>query len=133
MKIRSKQYSQALFELTDGKGESEVDALVLKFVENLKRNGDFKKSDDVLKDFVKIYNRENGIIEAKVLSARKLSEDQLKEIEKFIIEKYSAKEVILDSEIDENILGGVSVRVDDEVTDFSVSGQLKRLKSYLSK
>ena len=133
MKVKSKQYAQTLFELTQGKSESEIDALVLKFVDNLKRNGDFKKSDDVLKDFVKIYNRENGIVEAKVLSARKLSEDQLKEIEKFIIEKYSAKEVVLDSEIDENILGGVSVRVDDEVTDFSVSGQLKRLKSYLSK
>ena len=34
MKVKSKQYSQALFELTKEKSESDIDALVLKFVKN---------------------------------------------------------------------------------------------------
>ena len=133
MKIKSKQYAQALFELTEGKSESEIDALVLKFVENLKRNGDFRKSNEVAKNFVHIYNRENGIVEAAVTSVKELSEDQLKQVKDFIVKKYEVKEVILESKIDEGMLGGISVRVGDEVTDFSVGGQLKRLKSYLSK
>lgn len=133
MKVKSKQYAQALFELTEGKSESEVDALVLKFVESLKRNGDFKKSDDVMKDFVKIFNKENAIVEAEVVSARELDEGQVEKIKDFIGKKYEAKEVVLESKVDDNVLGGVVVRVGEEVTDFSVGGQLKSLKNYLSK
>lgn len=133
MKVKSKQYAQALFELTEGKSESEVDALVLKFVESLKRNGDFNKSDDVVKDFVKIFNKENAIVEAAVVSARELDESQIGQIKDFIVKKYESKEAILQSKVDDNVLGGVIVKVGEEVTDFSVGGQLKSLKSYLSK
>ncbi len=133
MKVKSKQYSQALFELTKGKSESDIDALVLKFVENLKRNGDFRKVDEVIKSFVDIYNAENDIVEVEVVSSRKLTDEQLQKIEKFIIEKYSAKEVVLSNKIDESILGSVLVKVGEEVTDFSIGGQLKQLKGYLAK
>lgn len=132
MKIKSKQYAQALFELTKGKSESEIDVLVFKFVKNLKMNGDLKKSNEILKIFVDIYNRENGIVEANIKSARKLDNDQLQQIENFIFNKYSAKKVILIEEVNKNLLGGIYLKVDDEVTDFSLNGQLKKMRSCLS-
>lgn len=133
MKIKSKQYAQALFEMTEGKSESEVDGLVLKFVENLKRNGDFRKANEVVKDFSQIYNEKNGIVEAEILSVKKLNEDQLKKVEGFVMDKYLAKEVVLRNKVGENIIGGISIRVGDEVFDASISGQLKELRNCLSK
>lgn len=133
MKIKFKQYAQALFELTKGKSESDVDVIVLKFVDNLKRNGDFKKSDEIIKSFIQIYNRENNIVEAEVASAKELNTDQLQNVKDFIGKKYESEEVILKNKVDESILGGVSVKVNDEVTDFSIGGQLKQLKDCLVK
>ncbi|MCK4635426.1 MAG: ATP synthase F1 subunit delta [Candidatus Moranbacteria bacterium] len=133
MKIKSKQYAQALFELTKEKNKSDVDALVLKFVENLKRNSEFKKIDEIIKSFIQIYNRENNIVEAEIMSAKELNVDQLQSVKDFIGKKYESEEVILKNEVDESILGGVSVKVGEEVTDFSIGGQLKQLKNCLVK
>lgn len=131
MKITAKQYAQTLFELTDGKNESEIDALILKFLKKLKNNGDFKLVDQVVKIFIEIYNQNNGIVEAKIISSRKLENVQFDDIKNFISQKYSAKEVDLSSQIDENILGGIIIKVGDEVLDGSVERQLQELEKVM--
>ena len=47
--------------------------------------------------------------------------------------KYQAKEVVLKNIVDENIKGGMIVRVGDEVMDGSIAGKLGELKKILVK
>ncbi|SRR6266567_1420787 len=133
MKISIKQYSQTLFDLTNGKSEQEILNVVKKFAEQLKKDGQLKNAKAIIEKFSALYNGANGIVEAEVKSARKLEAAQIVEIEKFVRDKYSAKEVKVENIIDEKVKGGIIIRVGDEVIDGSVEAQLNKLKKELKR
>jgi F-type H+-transporting ATPase subunit delta len=133
MKVSIKQYSQTLFELTDGKSEQEILNIVSKFAEQLKNDGQLKNSDKIIEKFAEIYNAKNGIVQACVISARALEDVQVAEISDFIKKKYAVKDVVVDNIVDEKIKGGLIIRVGDEIMDASILSQLKKLKNILSK
>lgn len=132
MKITVQQYAKTLLELTDRKTEQAVSDVVKKFAEVLKKDGQIKNAGKIMEKFSEIYNAKHGIVEANVISSRELSRDKIQQVENFIKEKYSAKEVIVKNIVDEKIKGGIIIKVGDEVLDGSVSGQLKKLKKSLS-
>lgn len=131
MKISTKQYAQALYELTLGKSESEVGIVVEKFVKELVKNNQIKSVSKIIDNFNNIYNQENGIIEAEIKSREQLQSESLEKIEKYLIKKYKAKQIILNKKINPEIKGGVIIKAGDEITDLSVAGSLNRLKREL--
>ena len=82
---------------------------------------------DILLRFNDLYNLKKGRVEATVTSSIELSEDQKKE---FIesLEKYTSKEVIGKFQLDESIIGGFVIKIDDTVVDSSIKNQLKNLR-----
>jgi len=133
MKTTIKQYAQTLFELTDGKSEQEISAMVKKFAEQLKKDGQIKNAKRIMEKFAEIYNEKNGIVVAEITTKEKIGKDAIGNVEKFIKERYSAKEVVIENNIDEKIQGGIIIRVGDEILDASVSAQLRKLQNILSK
>ena len=133
MKISTQQYAKVLLELTENKTEKEIGDIIARFAEQLKKDGQIKNYKKIIENFSKVYNSAHGIVEAEVTTSRKLESHQVHQVEKFIKEKYAAKDVVINNTIDENIKGGVIVRVGDEVLDASVSNQLRRLKRELVK
>ena len=131
MKISTKQYAQALYELTLGKSESEVGIVVEKFVKELVKNNQIKSVSKIVDNFNNIYNQENGIIEAEIKSREQLQSESLEKIEKYLITKYKAKQIILNKKINPEIKGGVIIKAGDEMTDLSVAGSLNRLRREL--
>jgi F-type H+-transporting ATPase subunit delta len=87
----------------------------------------------ILEKFNVLWNKEHNIIEAEVVSANELKYSQIKKIEKFVKDKYKAKEVILQTKVDLNIKGGFVLKVGDEMIDGSIARQLRVLKSSLEK
>lgn len=132
MKITSQQYAQTLLELTENKSQEEISAIVKKFAEQLRKDGQLKNADKIMDKFAKLFNAKNGIVEARVTSSRKLESNQVHQVESFIKEKYSAKTVEIENVVDEKIKGGIIVRVEDEVIDGSLSNHLKRLQKVLA-
>lgn len=132
MKISIKQYAQALYELTLGKSESEVNIVVEQFAKELAKNNNIKLSAKIIEKFQEIYNKNNGIIVAQVTSVKSLDNDYLDKIEKYLINKYAAKQVILTNKLDASIKGGIILRVEDEIIDASTINQLKNLKVSLN-
>lgn len=132
MKISIKQYAQALYELTLGKSESEVNVVIEKFVKELAKNNQIKLSVKVSDKFVEMYNKENGIIEAQVTSAFGLETVEIEKIKNYLLKKYGAKEIVFNNKIDEKIKGGVIIKVGDELIDASIAGQLKSLREVLA-
>jgi F-type H+-transporting ATPase subunit delta len=133
MKITANQYAVTLLELTEGKSQEEIDKVVFSLVEVVRRNRQSKLFPRILESFNVIYNKKNKIVEAEVLSSKKISDAEEKEVGEYIKKKYGVETVTLTSKIDKSILGGFVIKVGDEILDASVSGQLKKLTRKLTK
>lgn len=83
--------------------------------------------EDITKHFIELYNVHHGNINVGVLSAYKLDERQVNALVKKL-EEVSGKNVLLDTTIDESLIGGLKVRIDDTVIDGSVKYKLSQLK-----
>lgn len=133
MKITAKQYARTLFELTDNKSQQEIDSCVLGFAQIVRKNRQVKLFPKILESFNAIWNSSKNIVEAQITSKEKLDSETEKKIEEYIKEKYKAEKVVIDNKIDQGIIGGIIIRVGDEVTNQSVAEQLKKLGKELTK
>lgn len=139
MRISARQYAQTLYDLTDGKSRFEIEKSVADFARYIYRNRKLKMVKKIVEQFAVLYNKKNGIIEAEVVTREKMTEALEKKVKHFVKEKYppageagQAKEVVLKNTIDENIKGGMIVKVGDEVMDGSIRGKLDMLKKHLA-
>jgi len=132
MRITSKQYAQTLYDLTDGQSKPEIEKAVADFARYIYRNRKLKLAGKIIEQFAAIYNKKKGIVEAEVVSRKKLDDAGAKKINHFVKEKYRAKEVVLKNSVDENIKGGIILKVGDEILDGSLKGKLGELKKILS-
>jgi len=133
MKITAKQYAKSLYEATEEKSHSEVDSAVKNFIKILIKNNHLKLEANIIQKFREIYNAENKIAEAEVVSWEPLSNALLNNVSKYVSNKYQAKEVVLNNIIDKSIQGGIIIKVGDEIIDGSVARKLKELKNKLVK
>ena len=77
-----------------------------------------------------LLKRHRGIVTAIVTSAAPLTKDEMKAIEQRLREMTGAQ-VEIEPAIDESLIGGLTVRVGDQLYDSSVRGRLERLRNQL--
>jgi len=77
-----------------------------------------------------IYNKENNIIKCQIVSAFELSDDTKKNIEQFLKDTTKG-DIIADYIIDNSIIGGFLLRIEDKVYDTTIKNKLKKLKKSL--
>lgn len=77
-----------------------------------------------------IYLERHDILEAKVTSVIPLTDQEFSKLHEKLEKKYG-KKVILEKEIDESIIGGLFVRVGNEVIDGTVAGKYKEIKNIM--
>ncbi len=70
-------------------------------------------------------------IKASVVSSVELTPEMIKEIQEQL-SKHLKKEVILITEFDETLIGGIRITVDGKVIDGSIKGRLDKMKKYLT-
>jgi F-type H+-transporting ATPase subunit delta len=100
------------------------------FLRVLQRNSRLTELAEINEKFAAVLEERSGHIAATVTSARELSADQKGEL-KSNIEKLTGKQVQLNFNIDQSIIGGVVTRVGSTVYDGSVKTQLENLKEQL--
>lgn len=96
-------------------------------------NGQLGLTKEVIEAFQKIMSAEKGEVSACVVSANALSSTQLKQVEealKLHIEKDET--LILDSQVDPTILGGLKVHVGSKFIDLSLSTKMDKIQAKLS-
>ncbi len=129
MKFTAKQYALALFEsLESTKDHNQV---LDNFVTVLAENSDLKRFEEIAEEFHKLELEKKGIKQVEITSAHPIN----KENEHAIIEqlnKLVKGDIELKKKVDENIIGGVVVRMDDKMLDASVKNNLDKLKRELS-
>lgn len=131
MRVSAKQYAQVLYDVTEGRSEAETEKNISEFLAYLLKSRKLKLAEKIIEQFGKVYNKEKNIIEAEVISRQKLDEALEKRVRHYVKEKYQAEEVVLRNIVDENIKGGLILKIGDEVLDGSVMGMLGELKKIL--
>ena len=85
---------------------------------------------DLKRTFADLVDERAGIVEAKVVSAQPLSEDQSKALVASLAAR-TGKTIRLSWSQDASLLGGLKVQVGSTVLDASLLGQLRQLKNQL--
>jgi F-type H+-transporting ATPase subunit delta len=128
MKISPQQYAQALLEAVSETSAKDHDIVLDRFVMVLKQNGDLEKYSEIEAEYKKLRLQNQGIKQAEVTFARdiELNQGLLNELNKIVSGKAEFKK-----KIDDNLIGGLVVKVDDTLLDASVKTQLENLNQQL--
>ncbi len=132
MKYSPKQYAGALMDSLEDTSPKDQNLVLDNFVNVLVANSDLRLFDQIAEEFHKLELVKLGIKQVNVKSAHPLT----KENEKQILDelnKLAKHKVELKKEVDERLIGGVVIQMDDQVIDASVKSQLEQLKENLGK
>ncbi|MFA7315136.1 MAG: F0F1 ATP synthase subunit delta, partial [Candidatus Magasanikbacteria bacterium] len=91
------------------------------------KNKKLKQNKNIIVEFEKIIKKKQGIVEIEITSARKLDKNTLEEIKSVF-----AKNVESIEKIDESLIAGVKVKLEDRILDASMRTQLINLKKSLT-
>ncbi|HCY18048.1 MAG: hypothetical protein UR62_C0010G0008 [Candidatus Nomurabacteria bacterium GW2011_GWF2_35_12] len=129
--LSNNDIARAIYLVSKDKTHAELHNVINKIVSFLVRRRLLSKTEDILERLNKIINHENQKIIAKLLSAKKLKEKTKKELTSFLRERYKAKEIVFTETINEKLLGGIRVEINDEIIDLTVKNKIKKLQEYL--
>ncbi len=84
--------------------------------------------DSLMRDVIKVRARQ-GLVEAEVSSAHLLNERLERQITKVVKDlRPNAKKVILDTQLDQSLIGGLRLNVINQRLDLSLRAKLNRFK-----
>ena len=118
------QFIEALF-------NNKINYDLINFLKILVEKGRISSLKSIELTFKELLNDKHNIIEGTVISAIALTEKQVKELEEKLSKKYN-KNVTLENEVDQSILGGVLVRLGNTQIDGSVKTRLNNIKDQLT-
>lgn len=123
--------ANAIYESSLGKEGGSLDDILAKSVIFIRDKNLIGKKEEILNALENIINKKEGIIKAKVITKSKVDKSVEKEIEEFIKDKYKAKEVHLELKVENEVLGGIRIEVEDNIIDMTLSNKLHQLQNYL--
>ena len=131
MKNTPKQYANALIEVLEQTNPKDQDMVLDNFVKVLAENNDLRLFEEIADEFHKQELARKGIKQIEVTSAHPINkaneQEIIHELNKLVKGNYELKK-----EIDEKLIGGVVIRMDDQMIDASVKNSLEELKEELS-
>jgi len=131
--VSNNDIANAIYLVSKDKKETELRDIDSKIVKFLARKRFLPKSADILERLEKIINHENKKIIAKISSAKKLKEEIKIELSLFLKKRYKIEKVVFDETIDEKLLGGIRIEVDDEIIDLTIKNKIIKLQEHLTR
>jgi F-type H+-transporting ATPase subunit delta len=101
--------------------------LTLDFLNLLLKNNREIYLVEICLNFQGLYSRLTGVISAQLMTAVEIDEDQLKQFNQLIQSHFGSKAEV-SCKVDEKLMGGFILRVDDHQLDASVATQLKKMR-----
>lgn len=106
-------------------------AVQRRFVDTLAANNRLSVLPQIASMYDALRNQHEAVLAAEVTSAFPLSDTQVTDIQKTLEGKYGRK-VQTSVVVDPELIGGVTIRVGDEVLDASVRGKLAQMANALA-
>jgi F-type H+-transporting ATPase subunit delta len=107
-----------------------ISADALRLVALLVERGRANALPKVSEDYNRLLNAHRGVVEATVTSAVPLTADETAEI-RTRVEAMAGSAVELRTEVNADLLGGLTVQIRDQLLDASIRGRLERLRDQL--
>lgn len=111
---------------------------ILEFLSIIIKKGRQKEIVPILKHFTHLTLKDKNIGEATVFSAKELTDTQKNALEQKLISTTSFDKFIVDYNVDESLIAGLKIKIDDKVIDttyktkiFDISKSLRGLKLWL--
>jgi F-type H+-transporting ATPase subunit delta len=129
MKFTVKQYAQSLYEVLTDSNPKDHDRVIENFISVLKANDDLSAYEKIVNEVDSLFQTDNETSKIEVTAAheKSITPSLLKELNK--LAKTKAE---ITTKIDDKIIGGVIIRVDDQLIDASISTQLQNLEKDLT-
>lgn len=90
-----------------------------------------KELPSIVREYIHQIALQNGVLLIRVTSAVALTQAETNEISETCRKKHNAQKARVEVVIDKKLLGGIKVQIGDVLTDNSLSGRLRGLKSEL--
>lgn len=116
-------------ELVDSALSEKADPVLVRFMKLLDDNGRTEFIDRILLSFVRAYRRQNNIKVGHLVVA--CDSETLREKMERDFSARTGSDVIIETEVNPDILGGFILDIDGKRLDASVSGQMKKLRKAL--
>jgi len=88
--------------------------------------------EDICKQYQAMVRKRNNAVLAEVTSTVELSDEQRQTVVEKVKAMTGAQQVDLETSIDQDLIGGVVIKVGSQVLDASIRGQLRRLTNALN-
>ena len=126
--IKGNDKKEALLEIFKDNSE-ETRSLIRVLVDNKRTN----LLNEVSKNYIALFNEEQGVKVAQVTTAIPLSDEIEQKVLAKIKEMTGSNKVTLENNIDESILGGFVLRIGDLQYNASIANKLSKIKREFSK
>ena len=107
--------------------EKKVSAMTLKYLQFLIQKGRLSVLKGICEAFDRLFLETKNIAKVEVFSSVSLNETQLTAMKKHLKDKLH-KDVQTHLVIEPNIIGGVKVRIGDEILDYTIQTQLEEFR-----
>jgi F-type H+-transporting ATPase subunit delta len=104
--------------------------LVMNFLLVANRKGRLGMLRQIAAAYAELLDQQMGIVEVDVFVAQKLNVEQLEQVRRQVSAALK-REAVVHQYVDESIIGGVVLRVEDRLLDASVRAQLRAIKRQL--
>lgn len=128
-KILKEEKLQIIEEVFKGRVSDEMTGFLVIIV----KKDRFGEVRDIFEYFISKVKEYKGIGVAKVTTPLPLNETQKNAVNAKLLETTSYKEMEIEYEVDETLIGGMVLRIGDRVVDSSVATKLEELKRQLLK
>ena len=125
-KIGKKEKKKIFEDMFAGKTYDEI----ISFIGLLIDKGRISELDSMIEQFHLIYLERHSMLEGYVKSVIPLTDEEYDKLLGKLEKKYN-KKVILKREIDKDILGGLYVKIGNEIMDGSLAGKYKAIRSVM--
>lgn len=111
----------------------EVNSSLNNLIFLIMRNGDISKFSSVKVFFEILVDEHLGITRAEITTASKITPQHIKNLEKTILQISGGSTVKISETIDEEIVGGIIIKIGDKLIDASSKNKLGAMREFLFK
>ncbi|NER04898.1 MAG: F0F1 ATP synthase subunit delta [Okeania sp. SIO3C4] len=105
----------------------EADPYMRNFLKLLVDRGRIIFLEEIGKKYLALLRELNQTVLAEVTSAVELNEDQKNTVRERVKSMTDARDVDIETKIDQSLLGGVVIKIGSQIIDSSLQGQLRRI------
>ena len=114
------------YEIIDSVFSNHINAKIINFLKVLINKKRFKELNNIIQAYSDELDKINNIQRVEVISAVDLSQEQMQRLTEKLHNKLQ-KNVILSTKLDQSIIGGLVIKIDDDVIDNSLKNKLESL------